>query len=181
MSNVISMDPDSKQIGVAWFTHGDLRECCTFKPECRSRRPIDRAADLARQAAEYVGDDQRRQAMQIVIETPSRHQVSPGGGAGAALYGCFGPGILIGALGTKYGWDLIHAVGVDAWTKCCRKVGSNLQIATKEQRAQAVSMEFPTYDACSDTGLHQADAIGLGAWFIRSNLHIVWTSDDTAI
>jgi hypothetical protein len=158
---IIGLDPDTRAIGFAVFrAPGELATCGILTSSKRSRH--DRMYSLSIQTeimAESVSEGET--SIDFVVETSSSHQVSPGGGKGAANYG-EAVGYILAKLDSIYSYGNVHRVSVDEWTKD-RTIGSRRK--SKQQRQREVRLRYPLGYLIPDPGAHASDAIDLVDWW----------------
>jgi len=165
---LLSLDPDTKAIGAALFKGGTLMHWNVLRSGVDdSIRRIEVLGGLLWDTYHNLMA-QTKVMPEVVIETPSIHQ-NARSGAGLAVYG-FAVGRYYEQMHTASDGN-VSGVSVDEWTRDCRSragpAGGGARIMSKVQRAATVAAEYETYDPAKDEGSHAADAIALGAWFVR--------------
>lgn len=153
-THILALDPSSTCTGWALLADATtLVEWGLLRVPAKVKPPPLRARGMAQQCIEVA--DRVRPAV-VVVEYPNSHvQARHGGhGAGLAVYGAV-VGYVCGSL-RRSGYEV-------------REIDVAWKSRTPKARIHAiVQAEFEDYDPAEDTSSGDgADAIALGAWFLR--------------
>lgn len=159
--SIICIDPSTTTAGLAMFSPArQLLKWSTVRPQ-KTADPINRcvliSSAVASRVMEYAGNSTHN--VLVLIEMPGA-QVRGGAGAGLITLGV-GVGMILKHL-SMIGFK-IEMIHVNKWTRL-----NHTHCLPKEVRAEMIRKAFPAYATdTNDKGLDAADAIGLGAWFLR--------------
>lgn len=150
---ILSVDPDSKIAGYAVLEGPrNLVEAGVVKPKARDSISY-RADTIVLRLSEIAG---RHHVSVVVVEKPAPQQPVQGKAQrGQADFG-YAVGRICGRLAERFN-GLVNAVPADKWTRG----------KSKGKRARELAEWLPQYDPEQDPGLHVADAIGVGVFWLE--------------
>ena len=159
---LLAVDPSSTATGYAVFERGDVIKYGVLKSPKKDY--WDRIVVTAERMLHVASTTQ---ADVIVVEVSSLGvaQKLAGRGRGLAHYG-EAVGAICGWL-VAWGYD-IHRVPSSEWTRSYRCPGNTRKQASKKERQELMAIEHK-YKPEGDSGADAADAIALGAWWLREN------------
>jgi hypothetical protein len=163
--SIISIDPSTTATGVAVFrtenigSEPRLAAWSTIRPQ-KTKDSVQRCLLISAATAEKVREYAKgSKSVRVLIEMPGA-QVRGGAGTSLITLG-IGVGMTLKHL-SMIGFK-VEMVHVNKWTRL-----NHTHCLPKEIRAEMIRRTFPEYaKETKDKGLDAADAIGLGAWFLK--------------
>ena len=157
---LLAIDPSSKAVGYAIFDRSAVIKYGVLKSPKKDY--WDRIVVTAEQML-HVASITAADVIVVEVSSLGVAQKLAGRGRGLAHYG--------EAVGAICGWLVawgyrINRVPSSVWTRSYRCPGNTRKQASKKERQQLMEIEHK-YKPKGDSGADAADAIALGAWWLR--------------